>query len=166
VARFRPWAWETPHYQGSPQTYRAMSKRFNTTYQRMVYYTSEKPNLNTESVRKDYAAGMFFPYIIHRDPYGQYVIPENLGNIEYDIHETDPSSNFNYTWKDILTNAEYALVVRDGFGSFFFHPFWVDSDFAELHAMDDFKNLIDGITSLGYQWADPKSFRNGASPRP
>jgi uncharacterized protein YdaL len=165
---FLPWAWETPHYQGSPKSYRAMARAFSTTYQRMVYYTSKSPNLNADMPGKDYSAGIFFPYIIHRDPYGQYIIPENLGNIEYDIHESDPSSNFNYTWKDILTNAEYALIVRDGFGSFFFHPFWVDQDFAQLHAFDDFKNLIDGMTALGYQWTNPKSlrFKSGSSPQP
>lgn len=157
AAGFKPWAWEAPHYQGSPLSYQAMSERFSTTYQRVVYYTSEKPNLQAEGVAKDFEAGMFFPYVIHRDPYGQYVIPENLGNIEYDIHTIDPSSNFNYTWKDILENAEYGKVVRDGFGSFFFHPFWIDPDFNDLHAWDDFKNLIDGITALGYQWTDAQT---------
>ncbi len=160
-----PWAWETPHYQGSPLSYQAMAKTFSTTYQRVVYYTSSTPNLQAEGPSKDFASGMFFPYIIHRDPYGQYVVPENLGNIEYDIHTIDPTSNFNYTWKDLLENAEYGMIVRDGFGSFFFHPFWVDPDFKNLNAFEDFKNLIEGITSLGYKWANPKSFALKTNPR-
>lgn len=156
-AKFHPWAWEAPHYQGSPLSYQAMAKKFTTTYQRVVYYTAARPDLHAEGPSKDFATGMFFPYIIHRDPYGQYVIPENLGNIEYDISAIDPSSNFNYSWKDLLENAEYAKVVRDGFGSFFFHPFWIDPDFTDLHAWQDFKNLIDGLTAMGYQWTDAKS---------
>jgi hypothetical protein len=42
-------------------------------------------------------------------------------------------------------------VVRDGFASFFFSPF-----LAGCHRQQtwfaDLKNLIDGITNLGYTW--------------
>jgi uncharacterized protein YdaL len=158
-ARFQPWAWETPHYQGSPLSYQAMAKRFPTTYQRVFYYTSNHPQLHASGAKKDYGAGMFFPYVIHRDPYGHYVIPENLGNIEYDISAIDPSSNITYTWEDLVTNAEYALVVRDGFASFFFHPFWIDPGFENLHAFADFKKVIEGITRLGYRWTDARDLK-------
>ena len=48
------------------------------------------------------------------------MLPESVGNIEYDISAIDASSSFNYTWQDLMTNAKYGLVVRDGFTSFFF----------------------------------------------
>jgi uncharacterized protein YdaL len=152
-----PWAWETPHYQASPLSYLAMTKRFPVSYQRMVYYSSTHPNLHAEGPQRDYAAGIFFPFIIEHDTYGNRVIPENLGNIEYDISSIDPSSNITYTWKDIVENADDALIVRDGFASFFFHPFWLDPGFEDLDAFSDFKKTVEGITRLGYQWTDAKT---------
>jgi uncharacterized protein YdaL len=122
---------------------------FPKTYQRAVYYTSDNPSIGNG----DFAVGQFFPYIIQSDYYGQRVIPENLGNIEYDISDIDPTSNFNYTWQDLLLNAENAQVVRDGFASFFFHPFWLEPDIGKP-GFQDFQSLIQGIEALGYGWVD------------
>jgi uncharacterized protein YdaL len=142
-------AWEPPHYQMSPTGYRAAAQVFPKTYQRAVYYTSDNPSIGNG----DFAVGQFFPYIIQSDYYGQRVIPENLGNIEYDISDIDPTSNFNYTWQDLLLNAENAQVVRDGFASFFFHPFWLEPDIGKP-GFQDFQSLIQGIEALGYGWVD------------
>ncbi|MFC5472637.1 DUF2334 domain-containing protein [Paraherbaspirillum soli] len=147
-----PFAWEAPHYQSSPLSMRAVPLVFNTTYQRAVYYTSDTPNF-TLAQGKDFAVGQFFPYVIKKDYYGQRVLPENLGNIEYDIHTIDPYSNVVYTWQDLYLNAQYAMVVRDGFASFFFHPFWLESSL-NVPGYKDFQSLIQGITGLGYTWAD------------
>jgi len=49
--------------------------------------------------------GQIFPYQIISDYYGQRVLPESLGNIEYNISNIDPTSNYNYTWQDIVTNC-------------------------------------------------------------
>jgi len=144
---------EAPHYQASPNAYAAIRGLFNATYQRAVYYTSNNPVLDPNVTNHDFSGGMFYPYIISSDYYGQRVLPENLGNVEYNICNIDPTSCITYTWQDIVTNADYALVVRDGFGSFFFHPFWVEPDLAFLNAYNDFTNLIQGITMLGYSWA-------------
>jgi uncharacterized protein YdaL len=144
--------------------YRAMAKRFSASYQRIVYYTSTHPDLNASGPEKDYAAGMFFPYVIHNDSYGRLVIPENLGNIEYDISHVDPSSNIVYTWKDIVENAKDAWVVRDGFASFFFHPFWIDPGFESLNAFEDFKRTIEGISQQGYHWIDGRELVSEANP--
>lgn len=143
---------EPPHYQASPKSYAAIQGLFNATYQRAVYYTSNNPNLDLNAPNRDFSAGMFFPYIISSDAYGQRIFPENLGNIEYDICNIDPTSCITYTWQDLLTNADYALVVRDGFASFFFHPFWIEPDLAFLNGYNDFTNLVSGITMLGYSW--------------
>ncbi|HEX7636023.1 MAG TPA: DUF2334 domain-containing protein [Noviherbaspirillum sp.] len=150
---YKPVAWEAPHYQMSPLSTKAVPPIYGKTYQRAVYYTSDAPDF-TESQGKDFAAGQFFPYEIKQDYYGQNILPENLGNIEYDISAIDPSSTVVYTWQDIYTNAQFALAVRDGFASFFFHPFWLDPDL-KLPAYKDFQSLVTGITNLGYKWTSP-----------
>jgi uncharacterized protein YdaL len=150
-----PVAWETPHYQGSAVASRATTQAFHTTYQRVVYYTADTPDFNAP-VSRDFTLGQVFPYVIRKDYYGQRILPENLGNIEYDISAIDPSSHFTYTWRDVHLNAKYALTVRDGFASFFFHPFWLEPDLG-TPGFQDFKRLIDGITNLGYVWTSPSA---------
>jgi len=150
-----PFAWETPHYQSSPLSTKAIPQAFKTTYQRAVYYTSDTPNFNLAQ-GKDFAVGQFFPYVIRQDYYGQWIVPENLGDMEYNISSIDPYSNVVYTWQDLYLNAQYALVVRDGIASFFFHPFWLESSLAPLvtTGFSDFQSIIQGITGLGYTWTD------------
>ncbi len=150
-----PYAWETPHYQGSPNTYAALGSV--TRYERSVYYTSDDPqlNLDTNNPERDFSVGQFFPYIIASDHYGQRVLPENLGNIIYDIGQ---DANF-VLWNDLYENARYALVVRDGFASFYFHPFWLEPEF-NVPGLEDFDKLIRGITELGYQWVGGRELLN------
>ena len=150
---FSPVAWEAPHYHGSALSSKAAASVFNTTYQRVVYFTADKPNFNA-ATSKDFGVGQIFPYVIKKDYYGQRVLPESLGNIEYDIRTIDPTSNYNYTWQDIVTNAQYALTVRDGYASFFFHPFWLEPELG-VPGFADFQKLIDGITQLGFTWIAP-----------
>jgi uncharacterized protein YdaL len=156
-AGYTPLAWETPHYVASPLTSKAVTQVFGTTYQRVVYFTGDKPDFGAHA-GKDFSAGQIFPYIVQRDYYGQRVLPENLGNIEYDIHQVDPTSFLTYTWQDIALNAKYALAVRDGFGSFFFHPFWLEPDVG-TPGLSDFKQLVDAINALGYTWTVPSQLR-------
>lgn len=150
-------AWEAPHYHASPLSARAAAALFRNTYQRVVYFTSDKPDYRAGAGR-DFGAGQLFPYVVARDHYGQRVIPENLGNIEYDIRDIDPTSNYNYTSKDILLNAQYALAVRDGYASFFFHPFWLEAGLG-TPGFEDFRATVDGITSLGFTWVPPSRAR-------
>jgi uncharacterized protein YdaL len=127
-------------------------------YERAVYYTSNNLGdldiLDTTDPNRDFAVGQFFPYIIESDYYGRRVLPENLGNIEYDISNLDPTSYISYTWQDFYINAQYALTVCDGFASFFFHPFWLES-YPQLPGFQDFQSLIKGITALKFIWVDP-----------
>ena len=155
---YNPVAWEAPHYHASPLASKATTQVFKTTYQRVVYFTNDKPNL-LANVSKDFAVGQIFPYVIPKDYYGQRVLPESVGNIEYDISDIDASSSFNYTWQDLLINAQYGKVVRDGFASFFFHPFWLDTTINKP-GLADLKSLIDGITNLGYTWVAPSKVVN------
>ena len=150
-----PFAFEAPHYQSSPLAIKAVPQYFDTVYQREVYYTSDNPQtLNSTAPGHDFAVGQFYPYIIYQDYYGQRILPENLGNIEYNICNIDPSSCLTYTAQDILTNAQYALVVRDGFASWFFHPFWLEPDINKP-GFADFQSVMNGITALGFTWVDP-----------
>ncbi len=172
---YTPFAWEAPHYESSPLSIAAVPPRFTSTYQRVVYFAcsnntynsvtktnnlcsnNDLHTLNSTANNHGYAVGQFFPYVIQSDYYGQRVIPENLGNIEYNICNIDPFSCLTYTAQDLYLNAQYAWVVRDGFASFFFHPFWLDSDMAgtaAANAFQDFQGLVSGITKLGYQWVD------------
>ncbi|MGN6703308.1 MAG: DUF2334 domain-containing protein, partial [Burkholderiaceae bacterium] len=150
---YMPLAWETPHYQGSASANRAAAALYPKTYQRAVYYTADVPDYGAATGR-DYEVGQFFPYVIDRDYYGQHILPENLGNIEYDISYIDPTSNIVYTWQDLYTNAQFGLAVRDGFGSFFFHPFWLDSSL-NLPGFTDFTKIVTGLIQLGYTWTVP-----------
>jgi uncharacterized protein YdaL len=154
---YTPVAWEAPHYHTSALTAKSAPLLFPTTYQRVVYFTADKPNFFAP-VAKDFGVGQFYPYIIRKDYYGQYVLPENLGNIEYDISTIDPTSNYNYTADDILTNAKYALAVRDGFASYFFHPFWLEPELG-VPGFEDFKKTVEGITQLGFTWVAPSTLR-------
>ena len=150
---YAPVAWEAPHYHASALASKAAATVFKNTYQRVVYFTADKPNFKA-AVGKDFGVGQIFPYVIKKDYYGQRVIPESLGNLEYDIRAIDPTSNYNYTWQDIYTNAQYALTVRDGYASFFFHPFWLEPEL-NVPGMEDFRKVIEGITQLGFTWVAP-----------
>lgn len=150
---YKPVAWEMPHYHGSALASKAAPQLFPTAYQRVVYFTADKPNFSP-APNKDFGVGQVFPYVIKKDYYGQRILPESLGNIEYDISAIDPTSNFNYTWQDIVTNAEYVKTVRDGFASFFFHPFWLEPELG-TPGYQDFQKAITGITNLGYTWIAP-----------
>jgi uncharacterized protein YdaL len=148
-----PYVWETPHYLGSPYTYRASAGRFSARYERSMYYTADEPrlHLNAGDPALDFAAGQFFPYVISRDYYGQRVLPENLGNIQY----TAPL----YTGEDIARNADYARLVRDGFASFFFHTYMLDPDVG-VEPYADFRNVVDDISELGYTWVGGNTLVN------
>jgi uncharacterized protein YdaL len=154
---YNPVAWEAPHYHTSATAARTAPQLFPKTYQRVVYYTADYPNFFA-ATGKDFSLGQFYPYTIYRDYYGQKVLPENLGNIEYDIREMDPTSFYNYTPDDIILNAKYAKTIRDGVASFFFHPFWLEPELG-TPGFEDFKKTIDGITALGFTWVAPSKLR-------
>lgn len=161
-AGYSAFAFEMPHYRASPRAYRAVAERFRVGYERVHYYTSESPVLDPTSSARDFAVGQFFPYPIKRDWYGRKVLPENLGNIEYDISAIDPSSNLSYGWEELARNAEVLhAVVRDGTASFFFHPFWLgtfvrpDGGVYPIDALGDLRRLLTTINALGFRFVDP-----------
>jgi hypothetical protein len=72
------------------------------------------------------------------------VIPENLGN-----YEPDPWVGYRAWYvDDILRCADKNLVVRDGFASFYFHPFY---DITKL------QEIVQGVKAKGYTFVPVSS---------
>ncbi len=127
LAGLYPIAWETPHYAASAIDYRVMRRYFDTVFERRLVVNS----LGTDQL---------FPYPVV-DLYGQYVIPENLSYVPQD----------NPTPDAILKAAKAAWVVRDGYASFFYHPF------LKPELLDA---LIGGIEQLGFRFFDVRRLPN------
>jgi uncharacterized protein YdaL len=138
-----PFAFEAPHYRASPRAYRTIAKLYPATYQRVAYYSHDDGRLNDTDARAEATDGQFFPYAVRRDVYGQRVIPENLGNLQYaaPVQSAD----------DLLRNADYAKTVRGGFASFFFHPFFLEGAEADK-AMRDLDRIVTGLQQRGFRF--------------
>ncbi|MFA5976605.1 MAG: polysaccharide deacetylase family protein [Elusimicrobiota bacterium] len=122
-----PAVWETPHYAASPLDYRVFRRFFNTVFERRL----AGPSLDSDQ---------FFPYPVV-DMNGQYVIPESLAYIPIDDQRIEP----------ILQAADAEQVVRDGYASFFFHPF------LKPQLLDE---IIAGVKKRGFTFIDLRSFPN------
>lgn len=136
-----PTIFEFPHYAGSATSYREVAKRFPTRYERSLYF----PGTLTGAARVDHSRlmGQMFPYPV-RDVYGTKVLPENIGNVE-------PEDWFQYKARlpeAIVRDARRNLVVKDGFASFYFHPFF---DIRYL------RETVQGIKAAGYTFVSPAS---------
>lgn len=134
----RPSIFEFPHYSGSVADYKAAATRFASRYERVLYPLGAMTGGTPDYTR---VTGQLFPFAV-RDVYGQRVIPENLGNIE-------PEPFYQYPTRSaaqILTDAQRNLVVRDGVGSFYFHPFW---------SISYLKDVVEGMQGMGYTFVSP-----------
>jgi uncharacterized protein YdaL len=133
-----PRIFEFPHYAASDRGYRAANRRFGVRWERSLYFAGL---LGDGPVDYSRVEGQFFPYVVH-DVYGSKVLPENLGSIT-------PSPWHSYKARgaaDVVRAARANLVVRDGFASFYFHPF-LD--------LDLLKQAVEGIEAAGYTFVDP-----------
>jgi uncharacterized protein YdaL len=135
-----PRIFEFPHYVASPNAYRAVARRFAVRWERSDYFAGV---LGAGPVQYRHVEGQFFPYVV-RDVYGNKVLPENLGSIA-------PSTWHTYKSRlprDIIRAARANLVVRDGFASFYFHPY------LPLRYLEE---TVAGIRALGYTFVSPSS---------
>jgi uncharacterized protein YdaL len=142
----QPTIFEFPHYAGSPVDYAAIGSRFSTRYERSLYY----PGKLTGTVDTTRFAGQFFPYDV-TDVYGSKVIPENLGDIS-PLEQNHHPARFP---AQLVEAARANLVVRDGFASFFWHPFL---------SLDYLKQTVEGIQALGYTFVGAPTLAAPATP--
>lgn len=120
-----PIVFESPHYASSQMDYGVINQFFSTEYGRRQVIDKQ-------------GFDQLVPYFIARHPSGNTIIPENLGYV--------PNSNQNAA--PLLRFAKNNLAVRDGFASFFFHP-WIDRKVL--------KQLVRGVRDLGYEFSDIRS---------
>lgn len=124
-------AWEAPHYMAGPNHYRAIREIYPIQYSRLIYYPDETD--------KSKFVGQFFPYVIRKDTYGYYVIPENIHNI---VKQPNPDYRV-ITVNDIIRFAQKLKVVRDGVASFYYHPHL---------GTDDLSVIVPGLKNEGYEF--------------
>ncbi len=129
-----PLVWETPHYTASFTLYRTIGQYFSTAMEQ---------RLTIENA--DYS--QFFPYVIHRDLFGQRIYPENLGYVPLSADLAVGRRRV----REMAHDARVNLAVRDGFASGFFHAF-VD------HAL--LEELVDSIRGMGYTFLDVRDDSN------
>ena len=184
----RPRAWEVPHYAGSALDYLLFGKLFEWNYHLSLLFKSEVDQdapltekhlffhcLTTEcrderlkiasrlKVEADYSTfgGQVIPYPVYRDSYGQGIIPETLGMI--DFHSYTPN-----TWRqvsfpeDLLRRAKKLKVIRGAMASFFWHPTILDrsnvyynevpGSFEKIGGKITMIKMIDGLRALGYEF--------------
>jgi uncharacterized protein YdaL len=135
----RPTIFEFPHYVASDHAYRAAARYFAVRWERSDYFAG----LLQPPVQYKHVEGQFFPYPVH-DVYGSKVLPENLGSIA-------PSTWHTYKARlpaDLIRAAKANLVVRDGFASFYFHPYL---------PLRYLKRTVAGLEALGYRFVRPNS---------
>lgn len=185
---FKPAAFEVPHYAASVMNYMILGKMFHWNYHRTVYFPFKtlkdtglpeelkafkcRPEecgdrrraiLNNINVEVDYHSfgGVPVPYIIYRDPYGQSVIPETLGMIDFAFYGSK-------TWRpvskpeDIVRRAKKLKVIRGAVASFFWHPQLLDENFRyyrevpnsyeSIGGKNSLRLVVDGIKDLGYEF--------------
>jgi uncharacterized protein YdaL len=134
-----PQIFEFPHYAGSASDYQAVARHFGYRYEQATYFRGQ---LTGGRIDWRHSSDQFFPYPV-RDVDGTVVLPENLGNyIPVGYNHNPPRSA-----DDIVATARSGLVVRDGFASFFYHPYL---GAAQL------RPIVTGIRALGPSFVSPR----------
>lgn len=134
----RPTIFEFPHYAGSSSDSLAVRQTFATVYHRGLYFGG---NLTGTTPNYEHTIGVMYPYV-GTDIFGLRVIPENLGSYEPDAFSNNPPR----VVADIIQTAMANRVVRDGFASFYFHPY---------HPLSTLQQLVTGVKSAGYTFVSP-----------
>ncbi len=130
--------YETPHYTASAADYQAFAQRFEARWERALYYSGQ---LAGGAVASGHVIGQMFPYVV-RDVYGDVVLPENIGNYEPEPFYTYPV----HTVADVLNGAARNMVVRDGFASFYYHPF---------NGAGPLGQIVQGLRAQGWVFVSP-----------
>ncbi|MER7045381.1 polysaccharide deacetylase family protein [Streptomyces jumonjinensis] len=136
----KPRLWTTPHYAASATDYKVFARNFEARLERSLYFAGTLTGTPVDSSRY---LGQFFPYPV-TDVYGTKVLPENMGSYEPVGHNNNPPR----LEADLINNAKANLAVRDGFASFYYHPY---------HDVAPLKKVVEGIVALGYTFVSPES---------
>ncbi|MFI1175915.1 DUF2334 domain-containing protein [Streptomyces melanogenes] len=134
----RPQLWTTPHYAASATDYHVFAQNYPSRLERSLYFAG---TLSGGTADPNRFIGQFFPYVVN-DVYGTKVLPENIGNYEPVAYNNHPPR----LPADLIASAKANLAVRDGFASFFYHPYY---------PVQPLKDTIDGIKALGYTFVSP-----------
>lgn len=184
----KPVAWEVPHYAASALDSVMFGKLFQWSYHRSLYFWSDteqdaplgpqhemfkcttdackaerrtlarQTRVDTHSLN---FAGQPIPYRVWKDIYGQSLIPETLGMIDYPFYS-------DHTWRpvsrpeDLLRRAKKLRVIRGSFASFFWHPDLVSENlpyyvrhpgsYEREGGQNTLRTMVDGLRSLGYEF--------------
>jgi uncharacterized protein YdaL len=177
-----PHLWTIPHYEASALDNVMFGQMFPWMVSRGVYIDNKISGLkeqdpaksiywsiaNTDETnknRRDFFAGLsvqanqnirfgqIFPYELYGDLYSQHVIPEDLGNVEPVLSQ---QVEFVRTVDTILQDAKRNLVLRDVWGSVFYHPYLLDpkenSANKDPNQPKDLEKLVAGMKSMGYNF--------------
>ncbi len=177
-AGFAPQVWEAPHYSASPLDYLIFGKVFSwniggvklmpfTSTNRPASVSPELEYANSglagskerKTAFRDFkVSGVLtekgsqsFPFEIYGDIFGQRVLPENLG---YPTSLVGPDG---VNAETLLKRAHRNRVIRDIWGSFFFHPYLLDQGEKEKN-IAALKRLIQGMIDDGYEFISVDEF--------
>jgi uncharacterized protein YdaL len=144
-----PQIFELPHYAASAVDYAAVGQRFGVRWERALYFGG-----GLRGGMADYGRviGQLYPYVV-RDLYGTVVLPENLGNYEPEPFYAYPARSV----ADILDAAAKHRVVRDGFASVYYHPWY---------GVTALSQIVAGMRSQGWTFVSPASVANISEGRP
>jgi uncharacterized protein YdaL len=173
-------AWEVPHYAASALDYVLFGREFEWNYHRGLYFKSEmfgpsdfsdeslsrearRDRAKSLTVKADYTnfGGQIFPYPIFEDSYGQAIIPETIGMVDFALYRPD-------TWRpvstvdDLLRRAKKLKVIRGAVASFFWHPMLLDpkavyyvevpGSYDSIGGIKTLVRLVEGLKGLGYEF--------------
>ena len=135
----RPRVITPPHYAASAEAYRAMRDLFVARFDRGLYFDGQ---LSTGVADPTRFYDQFFAYPV-TDVYGMTVVPENLGNESPTPLNNRPARGV----AELVASAKAALVVRDGFAAFFWHPYLVTQ---EGVGVENLHEIVQQLQGLGY----------------
>lgn len=149
---FKVAGWVPPHYEASALAYKIFAEFFPVTVQRVRYIPVE---VNPYTDKTNWI-GQFFPYTIYKDYYGQFIIPENLGNVRVPLLNDIMDNNMRSP-EQIVESIRLNSVIRDSWASFFWHPqlIAVHKDGAGIQSI---QKIVDEIQAQGYEFVDLKNF--------
>jgi uncharacterized protein YdaL len=135
-----PTIFEFPHYAGSDADGKAVRAHFATVYHRGLYFGGQ---LSGGTPNYTHPIGVVYPFT-GTDLYGFKVLPETMGSYEPEASNNNPPRLV----PDLLATARANKVIRDGFASFYFHPYY---------SLSVLQQIVSGVKNLGYTFVAPTS---------